>query len=148
MARKKQRNRSLNVKNDKMQNMKTSKENSNGLVIRMYKTNCIVMSEKTQQCANSIKIVSMCGSGDTRSTVLKKYKMVQGNKEKREQSLRMMNVSYAGISNITYVKQQQQDDQMRPSSMKTRIEYSLLTWLGQAKTMWTQTMQRRYKNTQ
>ena len=90
----------------------------------------------------------MCGSGDTRSTVLKKYKMVQGNKEKREQSWRMMNVSYAGISNITYVKQQQQDDQMRPSSMKTRIEYSLLTWLGQAKTMWTQIMQRRYKNTQ
>ena len=68
----------------------------------------------------------MCGIGDTRSTVLKKYKMVQGNTGKREQSLRMMNLSYAGISNITYVKQEQQDDQMRPSSMKTRTEYSLL----------------------
>ena len=30
----------------------------------------------------------------------------------REQSLRMMNVSYTGNSNITYVKKQQQDDQM------------------------------------
>ena len=29
-----------------------------------------------------------------------------------EQSLKMMNVPYAATSNITYVKQQQQDDQM------------------------------------
>ena len=32
--------------------------------------------------------------------------------ETREQLLRMMNVNYAGTSNITYVKQQQQEKQM------------------------------------
>ena len=47
----------------------------------------------------------------------------------------MMNVSYAETSNIAYVKQQQQDEQMWPSSIKTRVKYSLLIWLVQAKTM-------------
>ena len=65
---------------------------------------------------------------------------------RREQSLRMMNVSYARTSNITYVKQQQQDDQMRPSSIKTRIKYSLLIWLAQVKTIRMQSMERSYRN--
>ena len=58
----------------------------------------------------------------------------------------MMNVSYTRTSNITYVKQQQQDDQMWLSNIKIRITFSLLIWLVQ--TMWIQSMQRSYKKYQ
>ena len=65
----------------------------------------------------------------------------------REQSLRMMNVSYAGTSNNTYVKQQQEEDQMWPLSTKTITKYFLLIGLVQTKTLWMQNMHRSFKNT-
>lgn len=48
-----------------------------------------------------------------------------------EQSMRIMNVSYAGTLSINYEKQQLQDGQMLPSSIKTKIKYLLLIWLIQ-----------------
>lgn len=48
-----------------------------------------------------------------------------------EQSMRIMNVSYAGTLSINYEKQQQQDGQMLPSSIKTKIKHLLLIWLIQ-----------------
>ena len=53
--------------------------------------------------------------------------------------------SYTGTSHITYVKQQQQEHQIRPSSIKKRI-YSLLIWLVQTKAMFMQSMKKSYKN--
>ena len=65
----------------------------------MYKTICNGISEKTQYYAND----TMCGIGDTGRTT---GKIWNGTKKggRKEQSLRIMNVSYAGTSNITYVK--------------------------------------------
>ena len=60
-----------------------------------------------------------------------------------EQPFRMK--SYTGTSYITYVKQQQQEHQIRPSSIKKRI-YSLLIWLVQTKAMFMQSMKKSYKN--
>ena len=75
----------------------------------------------------------MCSTGDTRRIVWKKIRNGTQKGGTTGQSLRMMNVSYAGTSNIIYVKQQQQDNQMRPSIIKTRIKYSLLIQLVKRK---------------
>ena len=52
----------------------------------------------------------MCGIGNIRRTVGKKIQNGTKKGGTRKQSLRVMNVSCAGNSNITYVKQPQQDD--------------------------------------
>ena len=53
----------------------------------------------------------VCGIGVQEGLLGKNMKWYKKGRT-REQSLRMMNVSYAETSNIMYVKQQQQVDQM------------------------------------
>ena len=67
----------------------------------------------------------MFGIGDTSRIVGEKIRNGTKKGGAREQLLRMMNIRYAGTSNITYVKQQH-DEQIGPSSINERIKYSLL----------------------
>ena len=60
---------------------------------------------------NNNALMIVCGIGVQEGLLGKNMKWYKKGKT-REQSLRMMNVSYAGTSNIMYVKQQQQVDQM------------------------------------
>ena len=73
----------------------------------MYKTSCNRISQKAQQCIN-------CYVWHWRYKK-ESWEKIRNDTKKdgtREQSQRVINVSYAGTSNITYAKQHQEDDQM------------------------------------
>ena len=108
-------NRGLPVENDKCRICRQAKETVMHWLLRCAR---LAVTEYLKRHNNSLMM--LCMTSGIHEGLLGKKRNGTKKGRTREQSLRMMNVSYVGTLNITYGKQKQQGDRIWPSNMKTR----------------------------